>query len=65
MGVGGSHVFWGTWPVGEGSQPSWGSSVPPGVHSPTRKVGLMFTRVVLSGNSDAHESEAVVGVGEG
>ena len=32
-------AFWGTWPVGEGSQHSGGSSVPPRVHSPTRKVG--------------------------
>ena len=42
-----------------------GSSVPLGVHSPTRKVGLTSTRVVLGGNSDTHGSEAVVGAGEG
>lgn len=53
-----SPVFWGTWPAGEGSQHSWGRSVPPGVPSPNQKVGLSSTRVVLGRNSDAHGSEA-------
>lgn len=53
-----SPVFWGTWPAGEGSQHSWGRSVPPGVPSPNQKVGLSSTRVVLGRNSDAQGSEA-------